>query len=295
MNRVLIYGGLGNQMFQYALNTVLNQKGNKSKILFTNFFYNHHHNGFNLSLAFKLELPFPLNLYNFILSYGGILYKNKISTYFLQKLITQYHKEKYIPYKEKEEFSYDENIFHKTSNLLIGIWQVEAYFKEYKEKISQDFVFNKPKDKKNTKLIEEINNCNSISVHVRRGDYLSINWAKTHIVIKDKTYYINSINYLNKKIENPHYYIFSDDIPWVEENLKFPDCTFVDHNKGKSAYIDMYLMSLCKHNIIANSTFSWWGAWLNKNKNKIVIIPERWLNTKSCPGIYPSEWVKMET
>lgn len=294
MNRILIYGGLGNQMFQYALNIILNQKGNKSKILFTNFFYHHHHNGFNLSLAFKLKLSFPSNLYNFILSYGGILYRNKVATYFLEKLITQYNEKRYTTYKEKKEFVYDENIFYKTSNLLVGIWQVEAYFKDYKEKISREFVFNKPKDKKNKKLIEEINNCNSISVHIRRGDYLGVNWAKTHKVIKDKTYYINSINYLNKKIENPHYYIFSDDIPWVKENLKFPDCTFVDHNKGKNAYIDMYLMSLCKHNIIANSTFSWWGAWLNKNENKIVIIPERWLNTKNCLGIYPSEWVKME-
>ena len=295
MNKVLIYGGLGNQMFQYALNIALNEKGNKSSILFTNFFYNQHHNGFNLSTAFKLKLPFPLNVYDFLLSYGEIVFRNKKVSYLLQKLITRHHKKKYISYREEEEFIYDEKIFNKTSNLFVGIWQVEAYFKDYKDIVSREFVFKHPKDKKNKNLIEQINAGNSISIHVRRGDYNSSAWSKTHDVIKDKTYYSNAINYLNEKIKNPHYYIFSDDIPWVKENLEFPGSTFVDHNKGKNAYIDMYLMSLCKHNIIANSTFSWWGAWLNKNENKIVIIPERWLNTKNCPGIYPSGWIKMKT
>jgi len=294
MNKILIYGGLGNQMFQYALNVALNQKGKKSKILFTNFFYNHHHNGFNVSKAFKLKLSFPLNLYNFLLVHGEFLYNNKFSAHFLKKFITQYHKNKFVTYKEKKEFVFDENVFYQTSSLLIGIWQVEAYFKDIKNIIWQEFTFNVPKDTKNKLLEEKIKNCNSISIHIRRGDYLSEQWSNTHKVIKDETYYINSINYLNRKIENPNYYIFSDDIDWVKANLIFPDCTFVAHNNGKSSYIDMYLMSLCKHNIIANSTFSWWGAWLNKNENKIVIAPERWLNSNESPGILPVEWIKMK-
>jgi len=293
MNRVLIYGGLGNQMFQYALNTALNQKGRKSKILFSNFFYDDYHNGFNLKQAFKLKLPFPSVLYSFILMHGGLLYKNKIAAYFFRKLITKYRKKKYTIYTEKVEFLYDETVFHKTSSLLIGVWQVEAYFKDISEIIRREFLFKKPKDARNRKLIQEINTCNSVSIHIRRGDYLTSKRTELFTVFKNETYYINAIDYINKRIENPHYYIFSDDIQWVKENLKIANCTFVDHNKGKNSYIDMYLMSLCKHNIIANSTFSWWGGWLNNNKNKMVIIPECWLNTKDCPGIYPSEWIKM--
>jgi len=293
MNRVLIYGGLGNQMFQYALNTALNQKGGKSKILFSNFFYDDYHNGFNLKQAFKLKLPFPSILYSFILMHGGLLYKNKIAAYFFRKLITKYRKKKYTIYTEKVEFLYDETVFHKTSSLLIGVWQVEAYFKDISEIIRREFLFKKPKDARNRKLIQEINTCNSVSIHIRRGDYLTSKRTELFTVFKNETYYINAIDYINKRIENPHYYIFSDDIQWVKENLKIANCTFVDHNKGKNSYIDMYLMSLCKHNIIANSTFSWWGGWLNNNKNKMVIIPECWLNTKDCPGIYPSEWIKM--
>jgi hypothetical protein len=295
MNKILIYGGLGNQMFQYALKVAINQKGNKSEILFSNFFYNNHHNGFNIGRAFKLKLPFPLNFYNFLLLNGEFIYKNKLSSFLLEKIISQYHKKKYSSlYNEKKEFIYDKNVFQQTDSLLIGIWQVELYFKNIREKINTEFVFKIPKDKKNKKLIDEIQSCNSVSIHIRRGDYLTAEWAKSHAVIKDKTYYINSINFINKTIENPHYYIFSDDIQWVKDNLKFSNCTFVEHNKNHKAYIDMYLMSLCKHNIIANSTFSWWGAWLNKNENKVIIIPERWLNSDACPGIFPEDWIKIE-
>ena len=290
-----LQGGLGNQMFQYALKVAINQKGNKSKILFTNFFYNYHHNGFNIGRAFRLKLPFPLNFYNFLLLNGEFIYKNRLIAFLLGKIISQYHKKKYTSlYKEKKEFIYDNNVFQQTDSLLVGIWQVESYFKNIRDKINTEFVFKTPKDKENKKLIKEIQNCNSVSIHIRRGDYLSAEWAKSHTVIKDKTYYINSINFINKTIENPHYYIFSDDIQWVKDNLKFSNCTFVENNKNHKSYIDMYLMSLCKHNIIANSTFSWWGAWLNKNENKVIIIPDRWLNSDTCPGIFPEDWIKMK-
>lgn len=294
MNKVLIYGGLGNQMSQYALNLALHQKGNKSKILFSGFFYHWHHNGFNLSYAFKIKLPFPLNFYNFLLLHGEFLYKNKIVARSLKKTITWYHKKRYITYTEKEEFVYDENVLQQTSALLIGTWQVEAYFKNIEDIIRREFIFNMPKDTKNKELIKEVTTCNSVSIHIRRGDYLNPKYANSHIVIKDQTYYVNSINYLNKKVHDPHYFVFSDDIDWVKENFKISNCTFVNHNKGRNAYIDMYLMSLCKHNIIANSTFSWWAAWLNKYEHKIVTIPERWLNTKNCAGIYPSDWIKIK-
>ena len=81
---------------------------------------------------------------------------------------------------------------------------------------------------------------------------------------------------------------------WVKDNIQIQNCTYVDHNKGKNSYLDMYLMSLCKHNIISNSTFSWWGAWLNRNTSKIVVMPDRWLQNDSAQGIFPSEWVKLE-
>jgi hypothetical protein len=293
VNKVSIYGGLGNQMFQYAFNIALNEKGCNSKILFTNFFYELHHSGFNLGRAFKLRLPFPLNLYDFILLHGGLIYQNKISRYISYQLISHYNK-KYTAYYEKDPFVYDKNVFNQSSKLFIGIWQVEEYFKDIDKTIEKSFVFKTPRDKKNKQLIKQIIQTNSISIHVRRGDYLDAKWSSTHNVIKDNGYYLNSISYVNRKVEDPQYFVFSDDIQWVKKNLPLQSAIFVDINKGKSSYIDMYLMSLCKHNIIANSTFSWWAAWLNKNYDKIVIMPETWLNTDECRGIFPMAWIKMK-
>lgn len=294
MNRVSIYGGLGNQMFQYALCVALNHKGKKTRILFSNFLYYNHHSGFNLCQAFNIRLPFPLKVLNYFLLNGEFLYKNRIAAFFLRRLIQAYQRKRYNIYKEKKEFEYDIDVFNQQSKYFIGIWQVEEYFKDINDLVRREFVFKAPKDNENREIIGKINNCNSVSIHIRRGDYLNSDWEKILGVIKGTTYYTNSINYIGKKVRNPHYFIFSDDIQWAKDNLKLTNCTYVDHNKGRDSYIDMYLMSLCKHNIIANSTFSWWGAWLNKNQDKIIIMPERWINRENCEGIFPHQWVKME-
>lgn len=294
MNKVAIYGGLGNQMFQYALCVALNQKGIKSRISFSNFLYSFPHDGFNLCKAFKIKLQFPLNLLNFFLLNFEFIYKNRFANFFLRRLIHKYHDNQREIYKEKIEFELDENVFNQRSSLLVGIWQVEAYFKDIKDLILQEFVFRIPEDKKNKGLIEKIKQSDSVSIHIRRGDYLNDHWQKILGVIKGTTYYENAIDHINKKINNPFYFVFSDDSNWVKENLKLGNCIYVDHNTGKNSYIDMYLMSLCKHNIIANSTFSWWAAWLNKNGNKIVLMPEHWINGKSCEGIFPISWIKIK-
>jgi hypothetical protein len=294
MNKVAIYGGLGNQMFQYALCVALNQRGIKSRISFSNFLYSYPHGGFSLCKAFKIKLQFPLNLMNFFLLNFEFIYKNRFAGFFLRRLIHKYHDCQHAIYKEKIEFEIDENVFNQRSSFLIGIWQVEAYFKDIKNILLKEFAFRMPEDEKNIELIEKIKQSNSVSIHIRRGDYLSDHWQKILGVIKGTAYYKNAIDHINKKIREPFYFVFSDDSNWVKENLRLGNCIYVDHNTGNNSYIDMYLMSLCKHNIIANSTFSWWAAWLNENENKIVLIPERWINGKSCEGIFPISWIKIK-
>ncbi len=293
MNKVLIYGGLGNQMFQYAFTLALNEKKIKTTIAVSTFFYNYFHNGFNLGKAFRLKLPFYQAVLVNILFNGGFLYKNKVSNEILRRLLVWYNEKMFRRFHEEREFEYNEEVFSQRSSLLIGTWQVEAYFKAYESEIRKAFQFKEPKDEKNKALIKDITNGQSVSIHVRRGDYLNSDWSKTHAVIQGTTYYENALAYLESNVSDAKYFVFSDDIQWVKDNLKLQNATYVDHNTGENSYLDMYLMSLCRHNIIANSTFSWWGAWLNSNPDKIVIMPEKWLNTNSCQGIFPEQWVKM--
>ncbi|TKK70328.1 alpha-1,2-fucosyltransferase [Ilyomonas limi] len=294
MNRVLIYGGLGNQMFQYALYKALNERGKKTRISFLNFLYNYHHNGFDLGRAFQLELPFPLNILRYVLLNADFLYRNKLAAWTFSRIIPLYQKYRYTTYIEKREFEYDDSVFMQESSLFIGIWQVESYFRNIKSTLQKEFAFREPTDEISKTYIKAIKHSNSISIHIRRGDFLAAKWNSTHAVIKDKTYYENALAYIEKNVDNPHYFIFSDDLNWVKENLQLCNCTYIDKYRGNLSYIDMYLMSLCKHNIIANSTFSWWAAWLNNNEEKIVIMPDRWLNGGCALGIFPSKWIKLK-
>ncbi|MCF2447073.1 alpha-1,2-fucosyltransferase [Dyadobacter sp. CY345] len=293
MNKVLLYGGLGNQMFQYALFLALNEKGIRSRVSISEYFGHVHHNGFAMSHAFDLDLPFPVNFQNFFLTNGRPLFENKLS-YFLLRQILKVQKKTVSIYKEKKEFVRDENVFKQRGVTLMGTWQAEAYFEDIENVVRKNFAFRKPTDRKNIDLSREISERNAVSIHIRRGDYLNAIWAGSHMVIKDKVYFENAIELIENSTDNPHFYIFSDDMAWVKDNIRITNCTYVDHNSGMDSYLDMYLMSLCKHNIISNSTFSWWGAWLNANKAKIVVMPDRWLQNDSAQGIFPSEWVKLE-
>ncbi len=293
MNKVSVYGGLGNQMFQYAFFTALKKRGKKARISFSGYLYYYHHNGFDLVRAFKIKLPFLLMLLNFFLVYGGFLYKNRVAAGFFRRVIKWYDAKK-NSYKEKKEFEFDSKVFQQTQAFFVGTWQSELYFKDIGPAIKEVFEFKVPVNAENKPIIEKINNCNAVSLHIRRGDYLSNRWKNSLAIINDTRYYIKAMEYINQNVPSPNYFVFSDDIQWVKENLKIPDCTYMNHNKGKNSYVDMYLMSLCKHNIIANSTFSWWGAWLNKNENKIVIMPEKWMNDNACSGIFLERWIKVK-
>jgi hypothetical protein len=272
MNKVTVYGGLGNQMFQYALSVALNQKGKKTRLSISNYLYDYHHNGFNLGEAFKIRLSFSAKIIFLFLKHGKVAYKNKYARFFFRKLIEGFHKKFYNTYTEKREFEFDENVFKQSNVFFTGVWQVERYFKDIKNEILKVYSFNRPDDDENLAIIESIKSSNSVSLHIRRGDYLSQNWSAKLVVIKDNGYYENAINYINLKIQN---------------------CTYINNNKSEKSYIDMYLMSLCRHNIIANSSFSWWGAWLNINNDKIVVMPDKWFNRNYCDGIFPEEWIKV--
>ena len=161
---------------------------------------------------------------------------------------------------------------------LRGYWQSEKYFKDQEARIRDDFEFTAPKNKETIALAEKIKNVNAVSVHVRRGDYAANAHTKSFHGLMDLDYYEQAMKIIEQKSSQPIYFFFSDDADWVQQEIirGEPGYSLLEHNTGADSWQDMYLMSLCKNHIIANSSFSWWGAWLSTNNEKKVVAPKQW-------------------
>lgn len=189
---------------------------------------------------------------------------------------------------EREELICDERLLDVKSGVISGYYQNEKYFDDIREVVREKFTFPKNNPRLES-VVEKIrNNSNCVSIHIRRGDYVQL--SSLYGGICDMEYYTNAIEYVNGKMD-PHFIIISDDIEWVKENFTFKDAEFItkDMFDDYQDWYDMYIMSQCHHNIIANSTFSWWGAWLNSYKDKMVICPSKWNNkyphkSPACEG-----------
>ena len=284
-----IKGGLGNQMFQYAMGKHLAEKHNTELLLDTMLFQDHEmHNGFELDRVFVQ--PSRVALKREIKSLLGWKY-SKLGMKILNS-------NRFAFLRGENFFIEDELTFNKAVEALpsdcylSGYWQSENYFKDIEQIIRHDFVFRQQLNDQSAEIATQILSADSVSLHIRRGDYVT-NAESVHSNCTTG-YYSKAISYMNEQLANPSYFIFSDDIDWVKKNLKIKaEHCFVNHNSGLDSYNDMHLMSLCKHNIIANSSFSWWGAWLNSNKDKIVVAPKKWFNNDKliANDIVPSLWV----
>lgn len=284
---VKIIGGLGNQMFQYALGRSLEKKTGKDLKLDINGFseYKLHNYGLN---NFVLNCQFvDINE----LMQVDNKYYNKIN-----KLLPNFI---HIGYKKvlENSFAYSNCISNLRDNVYLdGYWQSEKYFNSIRNILLEDFKFKQSPSLPNLNILNHINDCNSISVHIRRGDY--INNAKTlqKHGVTSLEYYRKAINYIIERIDKPFFFIFSDDINWAKQNLFLKHPTiFVDINNSSNNYEDLRLMKNCKNNIIANSSFSWWGAWLNEFSDKIVVAPKNWFNdnTIETKDIIPENWITL--
>ena len=181
-------------------------------------------------------------------------------------------------------------------SLLHGYWQSEKYFGDISHIIRKEFTLGEDLNGRNAGMAGTLRSTGSVSVHVRRADYVADPVTNKVHGICELRYYERAIELIASRVGDPHFYIFSDDMQWAKSNLNVPYAvTYMDQNPPDAAHIDMCLMSLCKHNIVANSSFSWWAAWLNSNPDKIVIAPERWflapeLDTKD---LVPPEWIRL--
>jgi len=172
----------------------------------------------------------------------------------------------------------------------IGYYQSFDMVEKNREAVLKRFSFKTDKLNVYTqRLLDEIKKCQSIAIHVRRTDYVSIPEFNTYGL----DYYYDSVKYIESFCGSCNTFVFSDDIDWCRQNINLANITFVNGNSGDDYWQDMYIMTQCNHNVIANSTFSWWGAYLNRHKDKIVIAPRKWTTNGDPTGILPSTWIKI--
>lgn len=215
------------------------------------------------------------------------IFNNRI----ISKVLGQYYL-----YIKQQDLYFNEKILIKKGNIYLdGYWQSENYFREIRNIIIKDFLIKTKPDKRNKLMLEKIENSNSVCIHIRRGDYISNEkTSEVHGTCSLK-YYYNAVKIILKKVKNPTFFIFSDDSQWTKENLKLEYPTvYVDINSPEKSYEDLRLMLSCKHFIIANSSFSWWGAWLSSNPNKIVCTPKKWFRSADEGDIVPKSWIRVE-
>jgi hypothetical protein len=266
---ILFTGGLGNQMFEYALVLALRQRGYSPKIDISYYDFFKMHNGYELNRVFGIE--------------ENTINKQGLHMLWLRTL----HKFRPKSLYQVDSYQYNEEVFCTPKPYIFGYWQNENYFLNIENEVRKLFKFREI-DEKNRTIAEKMHNCCSVSLHIRRGDY-----AKFGMTLIGKEYYRKAIEYVKYKVESPFFYVFSDDAQEANGIVKNMGINYdlISHNHGSESFKDMYLMSQCKHNIIANSSFSWWGAWLNYRNDKVVVAPKHWDVNKLFFKPQCSNWI----
>lgn len=283
-------GGLGNQMFQYAAGKALAVRRGTELIIDNSIYGYDTTHGYGLSV-FTLDaaVKTPAEIAAMKAGQGAKPAITGIKGAVPPVQGLGYYKERAFSYNKQFENVGDDTYIE-------GFWQSERYFTSIRDIIRNEFSFRHPAAGRNLEMLNSIGSTESVSLHIRRGDYFN-NW-RTRLFhgVDLKAYYKKAVRLIKKLVANPSFYLFSDDPAWVRENFKGEfEFRIVDINGGKTGHEDMRLMSRCRHNIICNSTFSWWGAWLNNNENKTVIAPKKWFNNPfvNTRDVIPAGWVKL--
>jgi hypothetical protein len=284
---VNLKGGLGNQMFQYAFGRALSIDNGAELKLDTS----------SLSKAKELgHIYRPFDLEDFAIQktiatdaeatalrypYGTL---SKLKALFTQKILRQNN----VGFRPALAILGD-------NHYLDGYWQSPLFFNHIRETLLGEFTPLTPLSPSGQALYNEITSCPAVSIHIRRGDYVQNPRVLHNYGICSTAYYEEAIKQIGGQVPGAHYFVFSDDIPWVQEHLSFPTTavTYV-HDPTLTAPQELWLMSQCQHNIIANSSFSWWGAWLNQNPGKHVFAPTPWFDRMPYdPTLIPTSWTQL--
>jgi Glycosyl transferase family 11 len=280
---VRLRGGLGNQLFQYAAGRALAEHHGVALKLDLYTYTRHKYRTFELG-NFNIDCIEATR--QEVHQYTG---SNPIGRFFNKR-------ENYLRSPKvfaQPHYHYYEDFFKLPPDLyLSGYWQSEKYFAAHRDEFLKRYVPRHPMDLKNQEYLEQIQKTNSVGLHVRRGDYIGQQYNQFYGGLQED-YYRKAVSLVKEKIDSPTFFVFSDDLGWCRKNLDLDLAVFVEGNSGVNAFKDLGLMAACQHNVIANSTFSWWGAWLNQNPDKFVVGPRQWFkksyNEKREP-VYPCRY-----
>lgn len=295
MNIIRMTGGLGNQMFQYALYLKLKSMGKDVKL--------------DDITEYEGQNARPIMLWAFGIDYPKASREeiNKITDGILKtshRIRRKLFGRKSLEYHEKD-CNFDEEILTREPAYLTGYFQSEKYFKDIEGQVRIAFQFSDEiwKDL-DTVLLErlqsyqkQIEKTIAVSLHIRRGDYLENTEAYGGICTEE--YYKKAIELVKKKEPEAVFYVFSNETDWAKEwiDIQYKEMAdrfvVIEGTTEETGYLDLFLMSRCKHHIMANSSFSWWGAWLNPSKKKLVIAPSKWFGNQNCVDIYTEEMVQI--
>jgi len=280
MVAVQMSGGLGNQMFEYALYLKLKSMGKEVKVDdFTCYGPGERQKMLDI-FGIRYE---RLTREEYIKLTDSNL---KLSHRIRRKLTGR----KSLAYREASS-DFDPEILTREPALFEGYFQTEKYFADIADTVREAFVFrNLKKDAQLCAYEQQIKNCQAVSLHIRRGDYLDPKYSALYKDICTPAYYEKAEAYIQNRYPDAVFFVFSNDLAWAKQHYQGQQYVVVEGADENSGYRDLYLMSLCKHHIMANSSFSWWGAWLNPNPQKCVVAPDRWLNGRECRDIY-SDWM----
>lgn len=289
-----LIGGIGNQLFQYAVGRHKSLLSKSELKLDVTGFEHYPLRKYSLH-AFNIEESFA--------SEEEIYQAKKKVTrrtwrYFsplLERMVGP--KKRWTAFRELNVMPYNPAVLRAEGNIYLeGYWQSEKYFVGIGDTIRREFTMKAQPGPESKEMAEKILSTQSVSVHFRRGDYESNEVTRKVHGVLGKEYYEAAIKIIRQRVRDPHLFLFSDDADWVAENVDLGrPAIIVGHHPGVSSYEELWLMSLCKHNIIANSSFSWWGAWLNANKDKVAVAPERWFNVPmyDTSDLIPQGWLKI--
>lgn len=283
---VKIQCGLGNQMFQYAFAKSLKKRGFEVVIESVSFIPANSHEYYALD-KYNIQMD----------KLSKKEYKSFLMLDIFSKIARRFGKRWPKIIRETCDKEYEDYVDIKDGYYIEGFFQDERYFKSLKDELVNDFMpnFELSSYAKNIKQ-SILKDDKSVFMHIRRGDYLIQEKREFHGVCSLE-YYEKAMKYLEKRVENPRYFIFSNDITWAKENLKIKNAFFIENIEKRPPHEDIYLMNLCSHSIIANSSYSWWGAWLSQNENHITICPKHWYKdrgmVKKTQGVICEGWIAL--